>query len=106
MTVKGIRILICVKLVLERSSFNCAHTRFQKKVTTEDATYVLIDEILSAVKSELIVGGNFCYLAKAYDCVNHDICVCTLNFYGITGKANECIRSHLRDRYQRVMVKI
>ena len=59
MIVKGIRILICVKLILERSSFNCVHKTFQKNVTTKDATYELINEILSALKAKLTVGGNF-----------------------------------------------
>lgn len=101
MAVKGIRILICV-----RSSFNCVHKRFQKKVTTKDATCELINEILSTLKPELIVGGNFCDLAKTFDCVNHDTYLCTLNFHGITGKTNEWIKSYLGDRYQRMMVKI
>jgi hypothetical protein len=104
MIVKDIRILICVKLILERSSFNCVHKRFQKNVTTKDATYECINEILSALKAELIVSGNFCNLAKAW--VNHDTYLFTLHFHGITGKANEWIKSYLRERYQRVMVKI
>jgi len=96
--VKGIRILICVKVILERSSFNCLHKRFQKNVTTKDPTYELINEILSALKAKLIVGGSFGDLAKAFDCVNHVIFLCTFNFHGITGKANEWIKSYLRDR--------
>jgi hypothetical protein len=67
MTVKGIRILFFVKLILERSSFNYVHKRFQKNVTTKDTTYELINKILSAVKAKLIVGRNFCDLAKAFD---------------------------------------
>jgi len=39
---------------------------FLKNVTTKDATCELINEILSALKAELIVGGNFCDLAKAF----------------------------------------
>lgn len=106
MIMKGIRILICVKLILERSPFNCVHKRFQKHVTVKDATCELINEILSALKATLIVGGNLCDLAKAFDCVNHATYLCTLNFHRITGKANEWITSYLRDSYQRVMVKI
>jgi hypothetical protein len=68
---------------------------FRKILTTKGATYVLVNKTLSAVKTELIVEGNFSYLAKAFDCVNCDIYLCTLNFHGITGKANECVKSYL-----------
>ena len=50
----------------------------------------------------LIVGGVFCDLAKAFDCVNQDVLLFNLNFYGITDTTNEWIISYLRDRYQRV----
>jgi hypothetical protein len=32
--------------------------------------YELINDILSALNERLIVGGIFCDLAKAFDCVN------------------------------------
>jgi hypothetical protein len=78
------------------------HCRFRKNLTTEEATYELINELLSAVIDRLIVGGVFCDLAKTFDCVNQDILLFKLNFYGITGTANEWIISYLSDRYQRV----
>jgi hypothetical protein len=77
---------------------------FRKKLTTEKATYEFINETSSALNDKLIV-GFFCELAKAFDCVNHNILLYKLNFYGITGKANEWLKSYLRDRYQRVKIK-
>jgi hypothetical protein len=35
------------------------------------ASYRLTDEILNALKNRLMVGGIFCDLQKAFECVNH-----------------------------------
>jgi hypothetical protein len=51
------------------------------------------------------VAGIFCDLAKAFDCVTHDILLSKLNLVGIKGKANEWIKSYLRNRYQGVEIK-
>jgi len=42
------------------------------KLTTENATSKLMNEILNALNSKLIVGVIFCDLMKTFDCVNHD----------------------------------
>jgi hypothetical protein len=40
-----------------------------------------------------------------FNCVNHDTLLLKLNWYGITGKANNWTISYLVDRYQRVDIK-
>jgi hypothetical protein len=35
--------------------------------------FTLIDEILKSMNNEHLVGGIFCDLQKAFDCVSHDI---------------------------------
>jgi len=38
---------------------------------TEQAAFSLINSILTAMNNNQIVGGIFCDLQKAFDCVNH-----------------------------------
>jgi hypothetical protein len=51
-----------------------------------------------------MVGGIFCVLEKAFDCVNHKILLSTLEFYGIKGKTKLWFESYFRNRYQRVLI--
>ena len=72
--------------------------------STEKASYKLIDDILNALNNRMTVGGIFCNLQKAFDCVNHDILLTKLEFHGITGIAHKLIKSYLKGRYQRVVL--
>ena len=47
-------------------------------------------------------GGLFCDLKKAFNCVNYDILLLKMKFYGIVGVAHKLMESYLRNRYQRV----
>jgi hypothetical protein len=51
-----------------------------------------------------MIGGMFCDLENAFDCVNDFILLSTLKFYGITGPAHNFITSYLHKRYQRVLI--
>jgi hypothetical protein len=42
------------------------------------------------------LGGLFCDLEKAFDCVNHKILLEKLEFYGIKGKLVDLIQSLLQ----------
>ena len=54
----------------------------------------------------LMVGGIFCDVQKAFDCVNHNILLIKLEFYGITGINYKLLKSYLKGRYQRVVLII
>jgi len=51
------------------------------------------------------VGGIFCDLSKAFDCVNHEILLIKLHFYGIQGITIDWFRSCLKNRKQKVEIK-
>jgi hypothetical protein len=69
------------------------------------ATFNLLNNALLALNNKSIVGGIFCDLSKAHDCVDHEILISKLEFYGISGKAKQLITSYLQNRYQRVLIK-
>ena len=77
---------------------------FRNKSSTDSATYKLLNDTLTSLNSKLIVGGIFCDLQKAFDCVNDDILLLKLNFYGIIGLVNKLLESYLKNWFQRVII--
>jgi hypothetical protein len=62
---------------------------FTKCLSMDKALYKFIDEILHALNNKLHVGGIFCDVAKVIYCVNQDVLLYKLKFYGIQGKAGQ-----------------
>ena len=77
---------------------------FQSEVSTENASHMLLNEILEAMNSKQMVGGLFCDLHKAFDCINHDVLLEKLKFYGVSGKFYNLVKSYLNGRYQKVIL--
>jgi len=72
---------------------------FKENLSTCSANSILI-----SFDKNKFVGGLFCDLHKAFDCMNHEILRAKLEFYGISGISNKLIRSYLNDRYHRVEI--
>jgi hypothetical protein len=55
------------------------------------------------MNNKQIVGSIFCDLEKAFDCVDHDILLSKLKFYGINGNDHALYESYLNNRYIRTV---
>jgi hypothetical protein len=55
---------------------------FRHALSTENASYHLINNILTVLNNKLLVRGIFCDLHKAFDSVNYDILLSKWNFMG------------------------
>jgi len=77
---------------------------FRTSSSAEKASYKLIDGILNVLNNRMTVGGIFCDIQKAFDCVNHNILVTKLEFYGIAGITCKVLKSYLKGGYQRVVL--
>jgi hypothetical protein len=77
---------------------------FREKLSTDVATYTLLNNILSSLDKKYYVGGLFRDLQKAFDCVNHDILLAKMELYGISGLVNKLMKSYLENWYESVTV--
>jgi len=62
------------------------------------ASYKLISDILMSINNTFLVGGVFCDLQKAFDCVDHDLLLSEMLWYAISGKGYNLIQSYLKNR--------
>jgi hypothetical protein len=76
---------------------------FRTSFTTNKTIYNLINEVLNALNNKFVIGVFF-YFEKAFDCLNHNILLSKLQFYGVNGKAKLWLESYLNNRYKRVQI--
>jgi len=77
---------------------------FRKGVHIENAVFSLPNNIITSLNQRQWVGGIFCNLTAAFDCVNHTILLNKLHYYGIRGKCHLWFKSYLENRKQRVCI--
>jgi len=68
---------------------------FRKELHIENAVFSLLNRITTLLDKRQHVGGIFCALTKAFDCVNHNILLHKLQYYGIKGNSLSWIKSYL-----------
>lgn len=73
---------------------------FRRNLSTSDAISHLIQNINNAFENKKTFMGVFTDLTAAFDCVDKDILVGKLEFYGIRGRGLDLIKSYLFNRYQ------
>jgi hypothetical protein len=82
-----------------------AQNGFRTNRSTDNAIYQLTNNILKALDYKQPVGGIFCDLSKAFDCVDHETLLNKFEYYGFIGTANKLIKSYLEERSQIVLMK-
>jgi hypothetical protein len=73
---------------------------FRKNLSTDKALFTFTEEMLSALNNKMHVGGISCDITKAFDCINYELLLSKLNFYGIRNIAGQWFKSYLHDRKQ------
>ena len=71
---KIFEMVIQTKMLKHLTKYNILHTEqygFRIEMKTHKAIYKFTAGILNAMNNKLIVGGIFCDLEKAFDCVDH-----------------------------------
>jgi hypothetical protein len=72
---------------------NVAQSGFQKGKSTSESIGSLLFTILKMLDDKHSAYGIFCDLSKAFDCVNHDILIKKLEYYGVKNEENNFFQS-------------
>jgi hypothetical protein len=78
---------------------------FQKGLSTEDAIYKLTNVILTAWNRKEYAIGILCDIAKAFDCISHELLLMKLQYYRVQGVLLQWFKSYIEYRRQRVDLK-
>jgi hypothetical protein len=56
---------------------------FRKGISIDNVIFNLRDKILTSLDQCQQMGGIFCDLSKTFDCVDHDILLDKMQYYGV-----------------------
>ena len=91
-----------VSYFLQHNLFSPYQSGFRPCHSTQDVLLYVVDSWRKAIDTRKFVVAGFLDLAKAFDCVNHDILLDKLTHYGVVGNAHSWFESYLCGRQQAV----
>jgi retron-type reverse transcriptase len=77
---------------------------FRRNKSTQDAIALIVDNITESLNNKLYSDCVFLDLSKAFDCIEHNILLDKLYWYGIRGIPHTLIQSYLANRTQIVQI--
>ena len=78
----------------------------RRGLSTAYAAYSLTNSILTAWNNKFHVGGVFCDLTKAFDCVDYNILKMKLQYYGLHEVTINWFVSYMSNKKQRVRLQV
>ena len=112
---RAISLLPAISKVCEKFVYNHLYTYFisnnllykgqygfREDHSTEMDNIELVDRIITALDDKKLPISIFMDLSKAFDTLNHEILLCKLQYYGISGVALDCFNNYLTNRTQYV----